>query len=165
MKAIVAVDSEWGIGKNNDMLFHLPLDLAFFKEQTMGKTIVMGRKTLLSFPNGKPLPKRENIVLSSTFNSDQCLCVQSMQELKAVLNERDADSVFIVGGAMFYNTMINYCSEAIITKIEAVGGATHFFPNLDDMQNWTLVESSTPQTTNGYTVTFTKYVNNAVLAL
>ncbi len=165
MKVIVAVDEEWGIGKNNDMLFYLPLDLAFFKEQTLNSTIVMGKNTLLSFPNGNPLPKRENIVLSSTLESDKCVVVKDMQSLKNAIKDKNPDKVFLVGGAMLYSTLLDYCSEAIITKISAKGGATHFFPDLDNKENWTLTESSEPQTTNGYTVTFTKYVNNAMMAL
>ncbi len=165
MKVIVAVDEQWGIGKNNDMLFHLPLDLAFFKEQTLGSTIVMGKNTLLSFPNGNPLPKRENIVLSSSLKTDKCIVVEDMESLKTAIKSREPNKVFLVGGAMLYETMLDYCQEAIVTKVSAIGGATHFFPNLDNKNNWTLVESSEPQITNGYTVTFTKYVNDATLAL
>ena len=62
LKAIVAVDNNWAIGKDNQLLAHLPGDLQYFKEKTLGKTIVMGRQTLESFPGGKPLPKRKNIV-------------------------------------------------------------------------------------------------------
>ena len=75
MKAIVCVDREWGIGKNNDMLFHLPADLKFFREKTSGKVIVMGGNTLLSFPGSKPLKNRTNIVLTDVFERDDCTVV------------------------------------------------------------------------------------------
>ena len=81
MKTIVAVDKEWGIGKNNGLLFHLPADLKYFKEKTLDKIIVMGGNTLLSFPGSKPLPRRTNIVLSDVFTRDDCLVCSTLEEL------------------------------------------------------------------------------------
>ena len=81
MKAIVAVDKRWGIGKNNDLLFSIPADMKFFRETTAGKVVVMGANTLKSFPNGNPLKNRVNIVLSTTINRDDCIVVRSVDEL------------------------------------------------------------------------------------
>lgn len=162
MKTIVAVDKEWGIGKNNDLLFHLSQDLKYFKEKTLDKVIVMGGNTLLSFPGSKPLPRRTNIVLTDVFTRDDCIICKTLDELSSELKKYNDDDIFIVGGAMFYRTMIDYCSEAYITKVDEIGEAQVFFPNLDEKENWSEVESSEPIIDNGHTIRFTKYVNNNV---
>jgi len=162
MKTIVAVDKEWGIGKNNDLLFHLSQDLEYFKEKTLDKVIVMGGNTLLSFPGSKPLPRRTNIVLTDVFTRDDCIICKTLDELSSELKKYNDDDIFIVGGAMFYRTMIDYCSEAYITKVDEIGEAQVFFPNLDEKENWSEVESGEPIIDNGHTIRFTKYVNNNV---
>lgn len=161
MKVIVAVDKEWGIGKNNGMLFHMPADLKFFKEKTLGKTVVMGGNTLLSFPNSKPLPNRTNIVLTDVFTRDDCTVIETLDALKVELKKYPTDDLFIIGGAMFYKTMLQYCDTAYITKVDAVGNATHFFPNLDEMPNWRVNDVSEPVETNGLTVRFVTYENQS----
>lgn len=162
MKTIVAVDKEWGIGKKNDMLFHLSKDLQFFKEKTLDKVIVMGGNTLLSFPGSKPLPRRKNIVLTDVFKRDDCVVCETLSELAEELKKYDTNDTFIVGGAMFYRTMIDYCDEAYITKVDEIGGAEVFFPNLDEKDNWHQVESSETIVDNGHAIKFTKYINSAV---
>lgn len=162
MKTIVAVDKEWGIGKNNDLLFHLSQDLKYFKEKTLDKVIVMGGNTLLSFPGSKPLPRRTNIVLTDVFTRDDCIICKTLDELSSELKKYNDDDIFIVGGAMFYRTMIDYCSEAYITKVDEIGEAQVFFPNLDEKENWSEVESGEAIIDNGHTIRFTKYVNNNV---
>lgn len=162
MKAIVCVDGEWGIGKNNDMLFHLPADLKFFREKTSGKVIVMGGNTLLSFPGSKPLKNRTNIVLTDVFERDDCTVVKTLEELREELKKYPSDDTFIVGGAMFYRTMIDFCDVAFVTKVDAVGGATAFFPDLDAKPNWKLASASEPVIDNGYALTFTEYKNENV---
>ena len=82
MKAIVAVDKKWGIGKNNGLLFQIAEDMRFFRQQTLGKTVVMGRKTLESFPNGKPLKNRKNVVLGNPKNLEGIVSVKNFEELK-----------------------------------------------------------------------------------
>ncbi len=162
MKTIVAVDKEWGIGKNNDLLFHLSQDLKYFKEKTLDKVIVMGGNTLLSFPGSKPLPKRTNIVLTDVFTRDDCIVCETLEELSQELKKYDTNDVFIVGGAMFYRTMIDYCDEAYVTKVDEIGGAQVFFPNLDLNENWVEVEKSEPIVDNGHVIRFTKFVNKNV---
>lgn len=162
MKAIVAVDKNWGIGKKNGLLFSLPEDMKFFRETTLNKVCVMGYNTLLSFPNSKPLKNRVNIVLApNDVSRDDVIVTHTLEELSATL-ENYADDVFVIGGAMFYKTMLPYCSEVLVTKVDADGGAEVFYPNLDEDKRFTLVSESEPIVTNGYEIKFTVYKNNAV---
>lgn len=163
MKSIVAVDEKWGIGKKNDLLFSLPEDMKYFKEKTLGKTVVMGSNTLKSFPNGKPLKNRNNIVLfPGGEKREDCTVIGSLKELAEELEKYPSDDVFIIGGAMFYKTMLPYCSEVLVTKVEADGGAEVFYENLDENSAWTCVSESEPVLTNGYSIRFTVYKNSAV---
>lgn len=164
MKAIVAVDKKWGIGKNNDLLFSLKEDMKFFREKTSGKTVCMGYNTLLSFPGSKPLKNRTNIVLAPQgVERDDCIIVYSLEELSKELAKYDADDVFVIGGAMFYKTMVDYCSEVFVTKVDADGEATVFYPNLDEKPNFEMVYSSDEIVDGDYKIRFTTYKNNNVL--
>ncbi len=163
MKAIVAVDKKWGIGKKNDLLFTLPEDMKYFREKTLNKVVVMGSNTLKSFPNGKPLKNRTNIVLfPGGEKRDDCVVVESLDELSKELKKYPADDVFIIGGAMFYKTMLPYCSEVLVTKVDADGGAEVFYENLDEKENWSCVYESEPITSNGYEIKFTTYKNSDI---
>ncbi|MBQ6728318.1 MAG: dihydrofolate reductase [Clostridia bacterium] len=163
MKAIVAVDKKWGIGKKNDLLFNLPEDMKYFREKTLNKVVVMGSNTLKSFPNGKPLKNRTNIVLfPGGEKRDDCIVVDSLAELSVELKKYPADDVFIIGGAMFYKTMLPYCTEVLATKVDADGNAEVFYENLDENPKWTCVSESAPVETNGYTIRFTVYKNSDV---
>jgi dihydrofolate reductase len=160
MKAIVAVDKKWGIGKKNDLLFSLPKDMEFFRKATLNKVVVMGSNTLKSFPNGKPLKNRTNIVLfPGGEKRDDCTVVDSLEELSKELKKYNPDDVFIIGGAMFYKTMLPYCSQILVTKVDSDGGAEVFFENLDNLPTWRLSFVSDPVETNGYTIRFTTYDN------
>ena len=166
MKTIVAVDVNWGIGKKNDLLFSIPLDMKFFRETTSGKIVVMGSNTLKSFPGGNPLKNRINIVLyPGGEKRDDCIIVDSLDELKAELKKYNSDDIFVVGGAMFYHTMLPYCDTAYITKVEKDGGAEVFFDNLDKMDNWNCEYTSEKMESNGLTITFNTYKNSQVLPL
>lgn len=163
MKAIVAVDKKWGIGKKNDLLFSLPADMAFFRKTTLNKVVVMGSNTLKSFPNGNPLKNRTNVVLfPGGEKRDDCIIVDSMDELKVELKKYPSDDVFIIGGAMFYKTMLPYCSEVLVTKVDADGGAEVFYENLDELPNWSCVYESESEQTNGYNIKFTTYKNSDI---
>lgn len=163
MKAIVAVDKKWGIGKKNDLLFSLPADMAFFRKTTLNKVVVMGSNTLKSFPNGNPLKNRTNVVLfPGGEKRDDCIIVDSMDELKVELAKYPTDDVFIIGGAMFYKTMLPYCSEVLVTKVDADGGAEVFYENLDELPNWSCVYESESEQTNGYNIKFTTYKNSDI---
>ncbi len=163
MKAIVAVDNKWGIGKNNDLLFRLKKDMAFFRATTLNKVVVMGSNTLKSFPNGKPLKDRTNIVLfPGGEKREDCIVVNSLEELSATLKNYPSDDVFIVGGAMFYRTMLPYCDTVYVTKVFADGEATVFYENLDNLDNWELSHISEKEMDGEYEIAYCTYKNNSV---
>lgn len=159
MREIVVVDEKWGIGKNNDLLFSLPEDMAFFRRETTGKVVVMGSNTLKSLPGGNPLKNRTNIVLwPGGEKRDDCIVCDSLEEILEKLKEYPSDDVYIMGGAMFYKTMLPYCDTAFITKVEADGGAQVFFTNLDEHPDWTLDTVGEPiQSSTGYVIRFCTY--------
>ena len=165
IRAIVAVDEKWGIGKKNDLLFHLPEDMKFFKQKTLNSTVCMGYNTLLSFPGGKPLSKRENIVICpESVNRDDLICVHTMEDMLAELKKRSGD-IFVIGGATFYHTMLYYCEEVLITKVAADGGAEVFFDNLDKDPRFTCVYESEPVKSGEYSIKFTTYKNLSPIRL
>ena len=160
--AIVHADKKWGIGKGNDMMFSLPKDMKFFRETTMGHTVVMGGKTLRSFPNQKPLKNRVNIVLTRGQVCDECVVAHDFDELKGQLKSREnTEEIYIMGGGAIYKELIEYCDKALVTKVDAIGGADVFFPNLDEMENFVCVYESEPIEDNGNTIRFTTYENKA----
>jgi dihydrofolate reductase len=163
--AIVHADKEWGIGKGNDMMFSLPKDMKFFRETTLGHTVVMGGKTIRSFPNQKPLKNRVNIVLSRGQVRDDCIIVPSYEALKAEMKNRENEDIFIIGGGEIYKALLPYCHGAYVTKVDAVGGAEVFFPNLDENVDFICVDEGEPIDDNGYTIRFTKYENKNVQSL
>lgn len=161
IKAIVHADRQWGIGKGNDMMFSLPKDMRFFRETTTGHTVVMGGNTLRSFPNQKPLKNRENIVLSRGQVRDDCIIVRSYEQLFEELKKREDRDIFIIGGGEVYKALLPYCHEALVTKVDAVGGADVFFPDLDKSENFMLAYESEAVEDNGNTIRFTTYRNLA----
>ncbi len=148
MNLIVAVDKNWGIGKNNDLLVRIPADQKFFRETTIGKVVVMGRKTLESFPGQVPLKGRTNIVLTHDENYDGhgAIVVNSMDELKEELKKYDDEDIFVIGGEKIYRQMLDMCKIAHVTKIDYVYDADAYFPNLDELDEWELVADSEEQT-------------------
>ena len=162
MNLIVAVDKKWGIGKKNDLLFHLKKDMRHFVEYTSGKVVVMGSNTLLSFPGSKPLKNRTNIVLWPGGQDVEGVTIcQSLDDIFAEIKKYNKEDVFIVGGAMMYRTMLPYCDKAYITKVDADGEAEVFFENLDQLDNWTLAEQDEYIEDEGYMISFCTYVNKA----
>lgn len=163
MKAILHADKNWGIGKSNGLMFSIPADMKFFRETTTGNVVVMGSNTLKSFPGGKPLKNRTNIVFYPDGEKrDDCIIVNTLDELFAEIKKYDTDKVFVIGGAMTYKTLLPYCSEVLVTKVDAVGEADAFFENLDENPDFRLVYESAPQETNGYVIKFTTYKNLTV---
>lgn len=145
MKFIVAVDANWGIGRDGGMLDHLPKDLAFFKEKTMGHVVVMGRKTLESFPGGRPLANRVNIVLTtrSDYTAPKgAVCVHSLAELAEQLERLGREDVFLIGGGQVYQSLLPACNGGYVTHIDhAYDEVQVFFPNLDHNEEWQLTET------------------------
>ena len=157
MNLIVAVDENWGIGKNNGLLFSLKKDMAFFRQTTTGKVVVVGANTFKSFPHGA-LPNRTNVVLDGSGEAHEgAICVKSLQELQSVLADFSDEQVFVIGGASVYRLMLPYCSVAYVTKVKATADADTFFPNLDADPEWTLTERGEDVQDNGYTINFCVY--------
>lgn len=169
MQAILHCDSKWGIGRKNDLMFHLPADMKFFRTMTTGKVVVMGSNTLLSFPGGKPLKNRTNIVLWPDGDvlragQDGFTMVQSLDELFSEIAKYAPEDVFIIGGAMMYHTMLPYCDKVYLTKVAEDGNAEVFFDNLDELSNWEMTEESQEIEDNGHKIRFTTYTNKAVIS-
>lgn len=140
MNLIVAVDEKWGIGKNNDLLISIPEDMKFFRTLTKNSIIIMGRKTLESFPNGKPLKNRENVVLTKSNIKEDVTIFDSIED---VLNYvKNKENVFVVGGGSIYKQLLPYCEKAYVTKIKKDFNADVFFPNLDEKDDWEMIDSS-----------------------
>lgn len=133
MKMIVAADRKWGIGKDGDLLVHIPEDLENFKKQTMGNVVVMGRKTFESFPGKKALPGRTNIVLTGNkgWQGEGAYPVHSQEELEQVLEQYKEDSIYIIGGGQVYQEYLDRCDTIYVTHIEADFEADTRFPNLE----------------------------------
>ena len=148
MNLIVAVDKNWGIGKNNDLLVRIPADQKFFRETTIGKVVVMGRKTLESFPNGTPLKNRTNIVLTHDKNYDGkgAIVVNSLDQLHEEIKKYPSEDIFIIGGQKIYEQLVDECNVAHITKIEYEYDADAYFPNLDEKEEWVITGDSEEQT-------------------
>ncbi len=164
MQAIVHADRNWGIGKKNDLMFRLPLDMKFFRDTTLKKVVVMGSNTLLSFPAGKPLKKRTNIVLWPGGDKERAFrdgftMVESLDELLEEIRKYPSDDVYVIGGAMMYRTLLPYCSKVLITKVDVDGGAEVFFENLDEKENWIETERGDEIIDNGYHIRFCTYTN------
>ena len=164
MNLIVAVDADWGIGCQGDLLFNIPADMRFFKSTTTGKIVVMGDVTLKSLPHSRPLPNRINIVLSlnPSFQAEGAIVCQTLAELFQLLASYDTKDVFVIGGAAVYNQLLPYCEYAYITKVHAKAKADKYLDNVDAMPNWQLVETSALQQHNDYTFTFNTYRNRDV---
>ena len=159
MKAILAADKNWGIGYNNHLLVSIPSDMKFFRQTTTGKVVVMGRKTLESFPNGMPLKNRTNIVLSGNQNYQvkDAVVVHSEDELMEELEKYDPDDIFVIGGESVYRMMLPHCDTVYVTKIDRAFQADTFFPDLDEMDEWVMTEESEEQTCFDLEFCFTKY--------
>lgn len=142
MKLIFAIDKNWSIGINGDMLFHIRKDLGRFREITTGNILVMGRKTLESLPGGKPLPNRTSIVLtrSKDYEKEGAIIVHSIHEMDEKINELNVDQdkeVFLIGGGDLVAQLIDRCSYAYITKVNRTFTLFDtFIPNLDQRQDW-----------------------------
>ncbi len=159
MNIIVAVDKNWAIGKNNKMMWSIPADMRFFREKTTGHVVVMGRKTLESFPNGLPLKQRTNLILSRdrSYKVKGALVLHTMEELLEHLKEYDSSDIFIIGGESIYRQFLPYCDTAYVTRIDHAFDADTYFPNLDELPEWTMTEVSEEQTSFDLEFVFTKY--------
>ena len=137
MDLIVAVYDDWGIGCDGTQPVALSADRKFFRETTKGAMVIAGRKTLADFPGGKPLPGRENVVLTRAHTEMEGVTVCNSPEQAAQL-AKTAQRAFVIGGGSIYRQMLTYCDSAYITKVHAAPKSDTFFPNLDADQHWKL---------------------------
>ncbi|MBO4941305.1 MAG: dihydrofolate reductase [Clostridia bacterium] len=160
MNIIAAADLNWGIGKNNDLLDNIPEDMRFFREKTMNKAVIMGKNTLLSFPNQKPLPKRLNIVLTrdKDFGCEGAVVCHSIEDAIECAKEiyRDED-IFFIGGENVYSQAEKVCDTAYITKIENKYDADRFILNFDENTDWKIASEEMIKTEKGIYITFVTY--------
>lgn len=164
MNLIVAVDEKWGIGRDGDLLAHISGDLAYFKEKTTGKTVVMGRKTIESMPNGRGLPNRKNYVLSrnENFSAGRCEIIHTDEELDNLLKNIKEDDIFIIGGESIYKKFYKKCSKCYVTKIYKDLNADRFMVNLDEDENFKITEKSEIHEENGIRYQFLVYENEKI---
>ena len=164
MDLIVAVSSNWAIGKDNDLLFSLKTDMKYFRQNTLEKTVILGRKNLDSFPGGRPLPKRRNIVItrSPDFHREGCKTVSTPEDALALAG--DEENVWLIGGGSIYAALLGRCRRASVTRVDStVSDADTFFPDLDALPNWKIERTGEAVTENGLTYRFVDYVNTALL--
>ena len=163
MKAIVAVDLNWGIGYKGSLLQRIPEDMKNFKSLTIGKVVVMGRETFESLPGKEPLKDRVNIVLSKNmdFVNDKLTICRSVDELLNELKKFDSEDIFVIGGESVYSQLLPYCTEAYVTKINNTYVADKHFINLDREETWKLVSVGDLKNYNDIQFSYLKYVNNS----
>ena len=163
MKAIAAADKNWGIGYKNRLLVSIPSDMKFFRQTTTGKVVVMGRKTLESFPNGMPLKNRTNIVLTSNRNYQvkDAILVHSEEELLEELKKYNSEDIYVIGGESVYRQLLPYCDTAHVTKIDRAYEADAWFPDLDADEAWEITAESDEMCYFDTTYHFLKYVRKA----
>lgn len=160
MFQVVAVDKNWGIGNEGNLLFHISEDLKNFRRLTKGKTVILGRKTLATFPKGAPLKNRRNIILSrdESYTVEGAEVARSVEEVTELLKNEDTDNVVVIGGESIYKQMLHLCDMAVVTKIDSSAEKSDkFFPNLDEDENWYLAEESEVKEENGIKFKFCTY--------
>lgn len=159
MNFIVAVDKNWAIGKNNQLLVTIPADQKLFREETKGKVIVMGRKTMESLPSGQPLKERTNIVLTrnENFTRKGVTVMHSLEETLEYLKQFPSEDIFVIGGGDIYRQFLPYCDTAHVTWIDYAYQADTYFPNLDLDPEWHVTAESDEQTYFDLCYEFRKY--------
>ncbi len=159
MNAIVAVDNNWAIGCKNSLLVRIPADHKNFRQETTGKVVVLGRKTLETFPQGMPLQNRTNIILSTNpdYRVKDAVVVHSKEELDAELKKYPTEDVYIIGGESVYRMILPACDVVHVTKIDHDYEADAYFPNLDNDDAWEITAESEEQTYFDLPYYFVKY--------
>ncbi|MDI9488979.1 MAG: dihydrofolate reductase [Bacillota bacterium] len=159
MNLIVAVDKNWAIGYKNKLLVRIPADQRFFRNETINKAVIMGRKTLESFPGGLPLKDRLNVVLTSdpNYKVKDAVVVNSIEKALEAVKEYNTEDVYVIGGESIYRQMLPLCDVAHVTKIDYAYQADAYFPNLDEMEDWVITGESDEQTYYDIAYTFYKY--------
>lgn len=162
MKMIVCVAENFGIGREGDLLFSLPPDMKFFRETTLGKVVVMGRSTLDSFPGGKALKNRTNIVLTRNedFSREEAIVLHSKEELLDYVKQFDTNDVYVIGGAQIYEMLRDECDTALVTKVKKTLQCDKFFFDIDSDEKWALDSQSEEMEHEGTRFSFCTYVRS-----
>ncbi len=165
MNIIVAVDKNWAIGYQNKLLNSIPEDMKFFRETTTGKVVVMGRKTLESFPNGRPLKNRTNVVITrqEDYEVPGAVVVHSVDEAMDYLKDFKSEDIYVIGGASIYEQMLPYCDVAHVTVMDYAYQADTWFPNLDEMDDFVVAADSEEKTYFDLEYCFKMYVRKSKL--
>lgn len=164
MNAIAAVSLDWGIGKDNDLLFHIGEDMKRFRALTTGGTVIMGRKTLDSMPGGKPLPRRRNIVLTrqKDFVREGVETANSLEEVLRLTAGEDPEKVWVIGGGEIYRALLPYCRLCWLTRVYARPESTVFFPDLDTLPQWQVLRSGAIVSDGALDYQFIEYINREI---
>lgn len=159
MKLIAAVDKNWAIGYRGQLLVSIPGDQRFFRSETMNKVVVLGRKTMDTFPGGRPLKNRRNIILThdKNYHIIDAETANSVDELLSMTKDIPTDDIYIIGGESVYRQFLPYCDTAYVTKIDYAYSSDAFFPNLDADEEWEQVYESDEQTYYDVIYTFCTY--------
>ena len=148
MDLIVAVYDDWGIGRDGDQPIALSADRKFFRENTRGCMVIVGRRTIADFPGQKPLPGRVNVALTRQNIEIPGFTVCASPEA-AVALAKTAQRATVIGGGTIYRQMLPYCDTAYITKVHVTPESDTFFPNLDELDDWYLAETLQSGEENG----------------
>lgn len=165
MNAIVVVDRNWAIGRDNALLFSLPTDMKRFRSLTTGGTVILGRKTLETFPGGRPLPNRRNIVITRNrgFTREGAEVVASTQAALELAAGEDPDKLWVIGGGSVYTALLSRCKRVYLTQVDTrAEDPDTFFPNLEKLPAWEVEHTSDPITENGVTYRFVEYINKNI---
>ena len=158
MRAILSADEHWGIGRENRLLVRIPQDMKYFRNETVGKAVIMGRKTLESFPGGKPLKERVNIVLSKDRDyRPGGVVAHSVEEALEAVRDYVPEDVYCIGGGSVYRLFLPYCDTVFVTRIQYTYEADTYFPDLDALPEWRLAGSSEEQTYFDLAYEFCRY--------
>lgn len=155
MDLIAAVDQNWAIGRDGDQLCYIPADLKHFQALTTGHAVLLGRKTLTTFPGGRPLKNRRNLILSRDpgFAPEGA---EVFRDVDSLLSAAPADS-FVIGGASVYRALLPHCDRAFITKLDKAWPADAFFPDLDADPNWAVTEEGERREHEGISFRYVTY--------
>ena len=159
MNLIVNVDKNWAIGYHGKLLVNIPEDMKFFRSETTGKVVVLGRKTLATFPGGLPLKNRTNIILTRNpeFTVKGAVVCHSVEEALEELKNYPSEDVYIIGGDTIYRQFLPYCDVAHVTRTDHAYDADTWFPNLEEDPDWELTGQSEEKTYFDLEFTFCRY--------
>ena len=159
MTIIVAADENWAIGNKDDLLVRIKEDHRNFKALTKGNVVILGRKTLCTFPGGLPLKERTNIIMSRDpeYKVEGAEVAHSVEELLEIVKQYDDDKVFVIGGGTIYDQLLPYCNKAVVTRLDHAYEADTYFHNLDEDAEWVITNTSDEMTSFDLTYHFVTY--------